>query len=37
MTRQILDQEESIAIEEFSKFEERLAQKQSQAEKRDPR
>ncbi|ETW87667.1 hypothetical protein HETIRDRAFT_307255 [Heterobasidion irregulare TC 32-1] len=34
---QILDQEESIAIEEFSKFEERLAQKQSQAEKRDPR
>ncbi|KAI0063160.1 HIRA-interacting protein 5 [Artomyces pyxidatus] len=32
---QILDQEEVIAADEFSKFEERLAQKQTQAAKRE--
>ena len=32
---QILDEEEMIAQDEFSKLEERLHQKQGQAEKRD--
>jgi hypothetical protein len=33
--RQILDEEEKIAQDEFSKLEQRLHQKQDQAEKRD--
>jgi len=34
-TEQVLDEEEKIAEDEFSKFEQRLHQKQQQAEKRD--
>ncbi|THH21019.1 hypothetical protein EW146_g486 [Bondarzewia mesenterica] len=33
---QILDTEEVVALDEFSKFEQRLSKQQSQAEKRDP-
>jgi len=34
-TEQVLDQEEKLAQDEFSKFEQRLHQKQQQSEKRD--
>ena len=32
---QVLDEEEKVAQDEFSKFEQRLHQQQQQAEKRD--